>query len=81
MASVIGMNARIARATERTNDALPRVVQALGLDIEPIPQHRDNVYLGALRAEWLADTLEAITEAAEARPTPMRKQRSPKSAA
>ncbi len=82
MASVIGMNGRIERATERTNEALPRVAQALGLDIPPVPQNRDKVLLGALRAEWLADTVEAIAEAAEARPTPIsRKQRTPKPAA
>jgi len=77
MASVMGMRTRVAAAKERTAAAFPRLEKALGFPLPPLPEHRDQVLLEALRAEWVADLLETIADQAEAQPTPISRKRTP----
>jgi len=63
MASKRGSALLIEQAEARVNHLLPALATYLGIDMQPMPTHRDPMQQKVLQTQWFADTLEAIDRA------------------
>lgn len=68
MASTIGMALRADAAQGRIAEAIDALSARLGVEIAPLPSdHRDPIAEPTLRLEWIAETLEALSDAVPAK--------------